>query len=577
MPHSKNFAIMLASFIVLFLISCGGDGYKVTVDVTGLDDSFDPPATWKTDSNSIPGELNDVPSFLLAHVVLNGQAEYDIDITGNGKYTFSHKLKDGEEWSLELDTAPLTQSCYFSSTSGTIDKANVDVTLTCADKYWRHPENLSSHINPAGLSVDEPDVAMNDRGEAIIVWHQSGNAGAWEYQVFKSELKNGVWTHPSDDTEGISPKVTSAYGPKVAMDNNGDAIIVWYDDTANAFMSEYRDGVWTHPEDENDFINLSGADGDNPRVAMDNNGNSIVVWDTFNSYGRHFMAEYRDGSWTFPSDLNDYFNPDGSSSYGCDIAMSDYGNALVVYEQPDDGALSQIFVNEYKKGLSEDSWSWVNPTGLANNISPDGTNASDPVVAMDANGDGIIAWSQNDSTRYQIFKAELKDGFWTYPTGLSDNISLPDSSCDYTSVAMDDNGNAIIAWEQNDAAPNGQIFISEYRTGAWDHPSVLSDNISPDGSTARYPVVAMDNNGQAVIAWIQDSSGGDTAVFMSEYRNGSWTHPEDTSKQISPSGSDAYATSDRLRLAVNNRGDAIIVWIGKDASGDRQVFMSEYR
>jgi hypothetical protein len=110
---------------------------------------------------------------------------------------------------------------------------------------------------------------------------------------------------------------------------------------------------------------------------------------------------------------------------------------------------------------------------------------------MDTNGNAIIVWQQSDGSDVQIFKSEYRGGFWTHPWSHTDHIS-PDGSDAYVpEVALDTNGNAIIVWEQWDSS-NRQIFKSEYRGGFWTHPSSLTDHISPDGSDAGFPEVAMD-------------------------------------------------------------------------------------
>ena len=213
---------------------------------------------------------------------------------------------------------------------------------------------------------------------------------------------------------------------------------------------------------------------------------------------------------------------------------------------------------------------FTQPTSLSDNISPDGANASYPAVAMDDHGNAIIVWSQSDGTNVQIFKSEYRSGSWTHPSNLSDNIS-PDGTDAYTTtVAMDDHGNAIIAWSQSDGA-NYQVFKSEYRSGSWTHPSNLSDYISPDGTDAYTTTVAMDNNGNAIIAWLQ-SDGTNYQIFKSEYRSGSWTHPSNLSDNISPDGADANVPT----VAMDNNGNAIIVWYQMDGA-NYQIFKSEYR
>jgi hypothetical protein len=83
-------------------------------------------------------------------------------------------------------------------------------------------------------------------------------------------------------------------------------------------------------------------------------------------------------------------------------------------------------------------------------------------------------------------------------------------------VAMDNNGNAIIIWRQSDGS-NYQVFKSEYRNGVWVHPASLADNISIDGYNADSPEVAMDDNGNAIIVYIQ-LDGTVYRVFKSEFR-----------------------------------------------------------
>ena len=105
---------------------------------------------------------------------------------------------------------------------------------------------------------------------------------------------------------------------------------------------------------------------------------------------------------------------------------------------------------------------------------------------------------------------------WSDPASLSDNISPDGTAVHYPQLAKDDNGNALIVWSQSDGS-NDQIFRSEYRNGSWSDPASLSDNISPDGQDTYNPQLAKDDNGNAVIVW-QQSDGSNDQIFRSEYR-----------------------------------------------------------
>jgi len=429
---------------------------------------------------------------------------------------------------------------------------------------WTQPTGLTDNISPDGQNAVSAQVTMDNNGNAVIAWEQSDGSNL---QVFMSEYRSGSWTHPSGLTDNISPDGQDGFSQKVAMDNNGNAIIAWkQNDGTNdqIFKSEYRSGSWTHPSNLTDNISPDGQAARFSQVAMDNNGNAIVVWRQ-NDGSNHqlFKSEYRSGSWTHPSNLTDNISPDGQSTYNPQVAMDDNGNAIIIWLQSD-GSNNQIFKSEYRSG------SWTHPSNLTDNISPDGQDADYPQVAMDNNGNAVIVWEQSDGTNDQIFKSEYRSGTWTHPSGLSDNISPDGQNAVTVQAAMDDNGNVLISWEQSDGS-NNQIFMSEYRSGSWTHPSGLSDNISPDGQNADDSHIAMDNNGNAVIVWRQSDSSNNQ-IFMSEYRSASWTHPSGLADNISPDGQAAGFP----KVAMDNNDNAVIVWEQTDGS-NYQIFISEYR
>jgi len=431
-----------------------------------------------------------------------------------------------------------------------------------ATQGWTNPFNVYDNISPDGQYAQNPQVAMDNNGNAIITWEQSDGSN---FQIFKSEYRGGVWIHPSSLSDNISPDGQYAQNPQVAMDNNGNAIITWEQSAGSNFQifkSEYRGGVWIHPSSLSDNISQDGQNAYNPQVAMDNNGNAIIVWRQFDGANYQiFKSEFRGGVWHHPSSLSDNISPDGQSAVYPQVAMDNNGNTIIVWRQFD-GANYQIFKSEFRGGV------WTHPSSLSDNISPDGQDAHNPQVAMDNNGNAIITWEQYDSAYWQIFKSEYRVGVWTHPSSLSDNISPDGQDAWYPQVAMDNSGNAIIVWRQSDGS-NLQIFKSEYRSGVWTHPSSLSDNISPD-EYADSPQVAMDNSGNAIIVWRQ-SDGSNLQIFKSEFRGGFWKHPASLSDNISP---DEYA--DYPQVAMDNNGNAIITWHQYDGSY-LQIFKSEYR
>ena len=325
-----------------------------------------------------------------------------------------------------------------SSSGGSSDQSG-----SSDHKAWTNPSSLKDHISHDGQPALEAQVAMDDNGNAIIVWEQFDG---FAMQIFKSEYRGGVWHNPSSITNSI-PGWQDAYEPQVAMDKKGNAIITWYENW-QIFKSEYRDGVWHNP-----------------------------------------------------SSLEDKISPDGQSAYGPRVAMDGSGNAIITWVQ-DDGSNRQIYKSEYRGGV------WTNPASIMDRISLNGYEASSPQVAMDDMGNAIITWFQYDATDRQIFKSEYRDGVWTNPSTFSDHISPDGQWADDPQVAMDSSGNAIITWDQF----NG-IYKSEYRGGVWTNPA-LTDQINPDEYPASNPQVAMSDNGTAIITW--EGSDGSNSQNIQE-------------------------------------------------------------
>ena len=388
---------------------------------------------------------------------------------------------------------------------------------------WSGPEIISSPT----IDAYSPQVAMDGNGNAVIVWQQSDGTKS---QIYKSEYRSGVWTHPADLSDHISIAGTDAYNPQVVMAGSGDAVVVWYQsDGSNnqIYKSEYRSGVWTHPADLSDHISTSGTDATSPQVAMDDNGiatnaDAVIVWQQYDgvSYNLIYKSEYRGGAWTHPADLSDYVSSPGVYASSPQVAMAANGDAVIVWEQS--GSNTELYMMEYRNMTT-----WSSPAM----ISPSGSGAGVSQVAMNkTNGDTIIVWTQGEEFSYgkRIFMSEYRSGVWLHPLTRNDYISPAGYEADNAHAAVDGNGNAVIVWfSKGNGVYTGWISMMEYRGGVWKHPA----DIPPVGKIDTYmpnpysPKVAMADSGDAVIAWDvfvgKDETTGDPIwrVYKSEYRS----------------------------------------------------------
>lgn len=292
---------------------------------------------------------------------------------------------------------------------------------------------------------------MGNDGSAAIV------TGVWDAygKVYINEYRNGSWVYPTA-ADFLNLGGYTANDWDIAMDNSGNTIVVWTqrkDATTVRYLykSEYRGGGWTHPALLTDEFSPDDESVDHPKVAMDDNGNAIIVRTQI------FMSEYRSGTWNHPVSLLDNISPDLTAAQDPQVAMSNNGEAMIVWEQDNGSGDDHIYRSHYQNGV------WLHPTNLTEPISPAGDNCSVPQVAMDDEGNAIIVWRQFLSGDFHVFISEYRNDVWIHPADTSDHISLDLSSASDPQVAMDDHGNAVVTWYEGIGAGDDKIFMSEFR------------------------------------------------------------------------------------------------------------------
>ena len=471
-----------------------------------------------------------------------------------------------------------------SSSSATDDPANGNSVAS-----WTHPTDLTDGILTAGGFPYYPQVALAKNGDIGLIYVDEDNSG--DPHIYLSEYRDGAWTHPATVNDYLSLPGSDVVGfsyniPQIAMSDNGDTVVTWMQEDITLggsecyFMSEFRNGSWTHPADLDDHLNLGpgGTFGGPAKIAMSSSGETVIIWSQNIPSGpmRTFISEYRNDSWAHPADTTAYISAVVSACYDPQASMNDSGETILTWVQRIAMGSTDynIAKSEYRNG------SWTHQSGTDDYISPDGYGYErKPISAISDNGDAVIVWRQatkNDKfdTDSKVFMSEYRNGSWTHPAGLDDFIGLPgeDTPAQDPEVAMDDNGNTIIVWGQMDAPGSSHLYMSQYENGTWTHPGT-DDYISPDGTTGISDYqVALTGKGDAIVVWLQRDGSGDKQLFMSEYRGGVWTHPASTNDFISIAGQEVYDVD----LAMDDNGNAIIVWRQYDGTYDR-LFMSVYK
>jgi len=229
--------------------------------------------------------------------------------------------------------------------------------------------------------ASSPQVAVDANGNATAVWHQDDGArqNVWSNRY---DATSGTWSTAvlieTDDTE-------DAHRPKVAVDANGNATAVWLQRAPgmnNAWTNRYdaTTGMWGTAV----LLETNPIDALNPQVAVDANGDVVVVWEQYDGTEVSIWSNRYDetsGLWGTAARIET--NDDGPA-FLPQLAFDANGNATAVWEQSD-GVLRNIWSNRY------DAMSGMWGTAVLIEM-VDTFHTFSPQVAVDANGNAKAVW-----------------------------------------------------------------------------------------------------------------------------------------------------------------------------------------
>lgn len=541
--------LILMIIAALSLASCGSNNDE------GSDDA--PPATGYV----LGGYVSGLDGTL---VLMNNRAN-DLTIKSDGYFVFDALVANDATYAVTVKSEPGLQICPTSNASGTMSSSGVsNVYIAC--KNWQRPSGIWDNLSPVGSGATSSALSVDSSGGAVVLWQQPDSIGT--SRIYAARLSSGVWVEPASRSDAISDSGYDATSPSVDMGPDGVAVAAWLQTGASGLKRVYASvlsgGLWGVPA----AINPDGADASNVTVAMDASGNAVVAWQQDDAGGTsRLYASTRSvaGTWTHPSGITDSISSSASNASNPHAAAAG-GKAIVVWQQEDAAADMQIFKAEHTSGA------WSLPAGLSDNLSPSGYDATLPRVAMASAQSAVIAWLQRDSSLLdRVYSAHLSGTTWSVPSGLTNALSPSGTAASNLRVAMGSTGNAVAIWQQPTSSGTSGIFGSVMRDWLWtDKPSSTSDAISPSGTSASEPDVAMDSGARAVALWKQPNTSGVYRILKAEY-NDRWHSPStpDTIYKLSPSDTDASSA----HIAMNASLQCVASWQQSDGT-DAQVFQA---
>ena len=324
---------------------------------------------------------------------------------------------------------------------------------------------------------------------------------------------------------GVNTYTTGAQrNPNVAMNANGDFVVVW----ESAGQDGSGLGVFGQRYDKNGITQggefqvntFTTGDQRTPSVTMDANGNFVVVWNsrTNPSTNRIYMRRYNNLGVALTNEIQVDSETVNFDSVNPDVAMDADGDFVVVWEGYawDENGLQQPVVSIQSYGANGSS---NNSAQIQSSLAL--SSLSKPAVAMDSDGDFVVVWTDENYSSYiwEIYGQRYN----ILANKVGDQILVtPPTSLEATSpqVALDSDGDFVVAW---DSGTFYGIYARKFSSnGVPQSEEILVNDCNTDSEPSGNTSIDIDSDGDFVVAWYgycnqTVSSGGSPTLNLQRY------------------------------------------------------------
>lgn len=361
----------------------------------------------------------------------------------------------------------------------------------------------------------------------------------------------------------VNTYTTSAQqSSSIAIDSDGDFVLVWESEKDGSIFGVYgqrynASGIAQGSEFQVNTYTTS-VQG-KPSVAMDSDGDFVVVWQSYNQdgngygiYGQRYNAsgitqggEFRINTFT----TDEQNNPS--------VAMDSDGDFVVTWQSSSQDGNESVYGQRYNAlGVAQ---------GLEFRINTSLFYQNNPSLAMDSDGDFVVTWQGygQEGSYYGIYGqrynasgvaqgAEFRVN--TYTTNYQIN----------SSVAMDSDGDFVVTWQSRSQDGNQEgIYGQRYNASGVAQGSEFRVNTYTTSVQSK-PSVAMDSDGDFVVTWQSGQDGDGYGIYGQRY-NASGV------AQGSEFLINTYITNSQTNssTALSNNGSFVVTWQSNGQDGSQ--------
>jgi hypothetical protein len=325
-----------------------------------------------------------------------------------------------------------------------------------------------------------PVVVTNRSGNGLVVWVDDQGGGLQQLQlrtISPGGVVGPVVSVPSGGAVG------SVANPSAAIDASGDAVVAWEEGTAIDAITRQGLGSFTNTSVPDQLATASFA----PAVAIDGAGNAIAMWD---SIGGQIDAKRHPagGAWTATADA---LVPPAPHVYSDPTVAANPNGQMVVAFVDFDG------FNDFVSAVSGSVSGGWGPSPTVT-VRSQGGVIHGPGVSVDDGGGAAIGWTTATGVQVSLRPA---GGSFPAPTAVQSITPVPIAPTNFF-LAGNGRGDVVVAWSSFETTQQmARAAVKPAGTSAFSATQIISDPNPDPANYAGPPVIALDENGDAAVAY----------------------------------------------------------------------------
>ncbi len=371
------------------------------------------------------------------------------------------------------------------------------VAILCALSPTAAQQRLGSEfqVNTTKYHRQEgADVAGDVGGSFVVVWSDAGVG-----RVFGQRFD--VYGNPTGGESQIGSNTASGQGsPAVALDAQGNFVVVWRG-TPRTIVGQLYDSLGG-PVGSEFQVSTGSAFPHHPEIAADSAGNFVVVWKEFGIKGRRFDSS--------ANALGEEFQISDpvllESSYWASVGLDEAGNFVVAWQRGYKGYLYQQYFNVFARRFDSSG----NRVGDEFQVNAYTTGfQGEPEVAVGPGGDFIVVWASGTKNLYlgiseRNVVAQRYDSLGDPIGGEFAVSSFSHEDNAHPRIAVDDGGAFVAIWQSGRSWPSFRRYydVAGLQFDATGNAIGAEFQINTyTTGVQEWPILAMTGDERFVVVW----------------------------------------------------------------------------